>query len=117
MNFASFTGRDLQNCQMLLTMAESNGIVDVRFLRQKIQRHIDNQRRVGSVQAARYRRSLDNITICSVCGSPALIVPLEKGDRTTSATHAVQCQNRPAIDKPWRDGMCGHTEYIAMEVK
>ena len=21
-------------------------------------------------------------------------------------------QNRPATNQPWRDGMCGHTEYI-----
>ena len=21
-------------------------------------------------------------------------------------------QNRQATDQPWRDGMCGHTEYI-----
>ena len=33
-------------------------------------------------------------------------------DRTNTATHAIQCQNRPATDQPWRNGMCGHTEYV-----
>jgi hypothetical protein len=58
------------------------------------------------------RRHPDNLTVCQVCGSPAVIVPLTKVDRTATATHAIQCQNRPATNQPWRDGMCGHTEYV-----
>ena len=58
------------------------------------------------------RRRPDNLTTCKICGQPAVIVPLANIDRTTTATHVVQCQNRPATDQPWRDGMCGHTEYI-----
>ena len=54
----------------------------------------------------------DNLTTCAVCGKPAVIVPLSRVDRSVDATHAIQCQNRPATDHPWRDGMCGHTEYI-----
>lgn len=117
MNLGAFRKSDLQNCLALLTIAEADGITDARFLRQRIQNHIDQQHRSTAVMAAKYRRRPDNITICKVCGKPAVIVPLARTDRTTDATHAIQCQNRPAADKPWRDGMCGHTEYIVRGVR
>jgi len=63
------------------------------------------------IRASRRRRP-DNVVTCAVCGSSAVIVPLPPADRSATATHAIQCQNRPATDQPWRDGMCGHTEYI-----
>ena len=60
------------------------------------------------------RRRPDNIAVCSVCGKPAVIMPLTGSDWTADATHAVQCQNRPAMDKPWLLQHCGHTEYIVL---
>ena len=63
----------------------------------------------------RGKRRPDNIATCSLCGKPAVVVPVNIDQKTRageSYTHAIQCQNRPATDQPWQDGMCGHTEYV-----
>lgn len=77
----------------------------------------DMTKQISNVQAGiarpSGRRRPDNLKTCSVCGSPAVIVPLSRSDRGNDAiTHAIQCQNRPGTDQPWLHGMCGHTEYV-----
>jgi hypothetical protein len=104
----------LQNCLALLAEAEADGIVDISAMRQALQQHIDSQLLSPTPRPAEKRRP-DNLTACAVCGQPAVIVPLNINDGTRSAggaTHAVQCQNRPAADQPWQNSHCGHTEYI-----
>ena len=105
--------RDLQNLQPLLTDAINDG-GDLKTISDTLATELSSrlQSLTVTTPAPAARRRSDNITTCPACGSPAVIVPLAPADRTPSATHAVQCQNRPAIDRPWRDGMCGHTEYI-----
>ena len=111
---------ELQNIQHLLVRLESDGITDISIARKRIADYMATsllklktaaRKSPGAVRTAPRRRP-DNLTICSACGAPAVIIPLVEADRTPTATHAVQCQNRPATDQPWRNGMCGHTEYV-----
>lgn len=120
MDLSAFKLSDLQNCLALLTLAEGDGVVDARFLRERIQRHIAGKRRISAVTMAKYRRRPDNITTCSICGSPAVIVPVNnRADNQIGGgyTHAIQCQNRPATGQAWQSGHCGHTEYIVRGIR
>jgi len=113
MNSNVFSVRDLQNTKSLLQSELDSGAslldviakIDVALISSG---RFTEEPRISPTQ----QRRPDNIIKCSVCGKLAVIVPLDRGDMTTTATHAIQCQNRPATDQPWRDGMCGHTEYI-----
>ena len=107
---AAFSVKDRQHCISMLNIFEGLGITDIRFVRQSLQRDIDAKYTATIKKSKKYQP--DNITSCSACGKSAIVVPLSSTDRTNTATHAIQCQNRPATDRPWRDGMCGHTEYI-----
>jgi len=101
--------RDLQNMAVVLrnfaTCDDIAGAIEAELN----SRHHDHP--LSAISPAP-RRHPDNITTCRVCGKPAVIMPLSLTDRSVFATHAIQCQNRPAKDRPWQDGMCGHTEYI-----
>lgn len=101
---------DLQNFRSMLVSNIEAGISDASAIIALI------DQRLGSFQVSVPRPATthrsDNLTTCTICGKPAIVVPLSIADRTQTATHAIQCQNRPAKDQPWRDGMCGHTEYI-----
>ena len=113
MKFGAYSSRDLQNIQSMLQSAVDNALsidqLDVAVGAELVVR-------LGGMPLSKpspaSRRRVDNLTTCPVCGSPAVIEPLTPADRTPTATHAIQCQNRPATDRPWIDGMCGHTEYI-----
>jgi hypothetical protein len=111
LNFSAFSVAELQRFSAMLSQCERVGITDIRIVRQRTSEYIARRTIAVPARPAR-RRQPDNITPCPVCGKPAVIVPLPLPDRSPIATHAIQCQNRPATDKPWRDGMCGHTEYI-----
>ena len=106
----AFSVKDNQNCMAILNVFESTGVTDIRFVRQRLQSAIDSKYAMTVTRSGRYKS--DNITTCGLCGGPAAILPLKKSDRSPTATHAIQCQNRPANDQPWQDGMCGNTEYI-----
>ena len=54
----------------------------------------------------------DPATIAIATGISQIVDKSAAGRVYSQAAHAVQCQNRPATDQPWRDEMCGHTEYI-----
>jgi len=105
--------RDIQNFRSLLVSAQTAGL-DLISLTKEVDIELASRSESLIVSAAKpaTRHRPDNITTCSVCGKSAIVVPLSSTDRTNTATHAIQCQNRPAKDQPWRDGMCGHTEYI-----
>ena len=112
MELTSYKLRDLQNLQTIIaTVIADAGDIEI------LAAAVDDElaRRINSIfisfPTPAVRRRPDNLTTCSICGSPAVIVPLSRADRSVDATHAIQCQNRPATDQPWRDGMCGHTEY------
>ena len=113
MKFDIYSLRDLQNLQsLLITVKQVGGNSDTLF--DAVNRELDSRLQSISLTPTTptFRRRPDNITTCSVCGKSAIVVPLSSTDRTNTATHAIQCQNRPAKDQPWLAGMCGHTEYI-----
>jgi len=111
-NIEVYNLRDLQNTRALLQAANAAGQTipaTITVIDTAISRYIP----AGELHITpTKRRRPDNITTCSVCGGSAVIVPLASADRNPCASHAIQCQNRPATDQPWRAGMCGHTEYI-----
>jgi len=115
MNVSSYNTRDLQNFRSLLAVAiEENR--DLHALAATVNTELDSRLQMMEVVTptpASSRRP-DNIAVCSICGKPAVIMPLTGSDWTADATHAVQCQNRPAMDKPWLLQHCGHTEYIVL---
>ena len=99
----------LQNFRSLVSQLRNDEITDLTDIENLITSKLSNY----NIKVTPDVRKLpDNITTCSVCGKSAVIVSLGRADRTKTATHAIQCQNRPATDQPWRNGMCGHTEYI-----
>jgi hypothetical protein len=111
MRLDAYSTSALQHTSAVCHAAIAAGITDVVTLAATIAANINSR---VSIQHPRYAASSrpDNLTICQVCGKPAVIVPLSQADSSVSATHAIQCQNRPATDQPWCDGMCGHTEYV-----
>jgi len=111
-NIEVYNYRDLQNIRALLLEAQAAG-QPISAIIATIDAAIERYMPAGEPRMApAKRRRPDNLTTCKICGKPAVIVPLSPADRTETANHAIQCQNRPATDQPWRDGMCGHTEYI-----
>lgn len=112
MDLSTYSIRDLQTTSSLLAAAEKKGI-GISVLSSSISNEISARTqpiRIADAAKSQDRKRATNT--CPLCGSPAVVVPLAKADRSPTATHALQCQNRPATDSPWRDGMCGHTEYI-----
>jgi len=111
----------VQSAKIILDVAIDAGLTTDE-LRRKLVARIDqvaaevadgNEQLPRAVE--RGKRRPDNITTCSVCGKAAVIVPVNTDRKTRISgdyTHGIQCQNRPATDQPWRDGMCGHTEYV-----
>ena len=102
---------DLQNFRSVLAQCIAKGIHDAEAIDVIIGNYLALSQQPGNVIPAGKRRP-DNVIVCAICGKSAVILPLSQQDRTKTATHAIQCQNRPATDHPWRSGMCGHTEYI-----
>jgi len=108
---ASYTLSQIQHAAGLCQIVMTNGVVSLSEAI-TILNTVANDRLSPSTVTSANKRHPDNIVPCSICGSPTVILPLSPSDCTLLATHAIQCQNRPASDKPWQDGMCGHTEYI-----
>ncbi|KKR35961.1 MAG: hypothetical protein UT69_C0038G0003 [Candidatus Yanofskybacteria bacterium GW2011_GWE1_40_10] len=102
MNVSSYNTRDLQNFRSLLAVAiEENR--DLHALAATVNTELDSRLQMMEV-----------VTPTPASSKPAVIMPLTGSDWTADATHAVQCQNRPAMDKPWLLQHCGHTEYIVL---
>jgi len=113
MDLSIYSSRDLQNMRAILGAA-ADAHADLATIASAVRQEMETRQTGMAVASPRpaHRRRPDNLTACQVCGSPAVIVSLAGADRTPNATHAIQCQNRPATDQPWREGMCGYTEYI-----
>lgn len=112
-----FRKADLQNFRAILSLALSAGVTDNTHLLAVVDKAIgsDSASISQPTQAGKYRS--DNLSVCSVCGAPAVIVAVNTdfGNRIDGEfTHAIQCQNRPASGQVWKPGHCGHTEYITM---
>lgn len=116
LKLTNFTTQDLYRHLALLAVAEGGEVTDIRFVRQAIQREIDSRGLVQRVQKRSVRRAgRDTERRCPECGGPAVLVPVNtgRGDQIGGGwTHALQCQNRPAKDRPWLPKHCGHTEYV-----
>lgn len=110
-NTEAYSLRDLQNMKALLHDAVATGQA-ISAIIVAIDTAIGHFMPVSDQPISPKHRRSDNAVTCSICGGAVVIVPLVSADCTKFATHAIQCQNRPATDQPWRDGMCGHTEYI-----
>jgi predicted RNA-binding Zn-ribbon protein involved in translation (DUF1610 family) len=41
LNFDAYNGKELQHFMSMLNQCESNGILDIRFVRERLQKHID----------------------------------------------------------------------------
>ena len=118
MQLTPYSLRDLQTAAAVVSEATVANLdlsaLSVAIAAELAARSIDLP--VSSPRQAASRRP-DNVTVCQACGKPAVIVPLSPSDRSATVTHAIQCQNRPVIDQPWRSGMCGHTDYIYIAEK
>lgn len=75
MNFNAYNNKDLQHCVQLLTQCEANGITDVRFIREKLHRHIY---KIQSDKPIRGKRRIAKKVICPECGGS--MRPIANGD-------------------------------------
>ncbi len=75
-NFRAYKAKDLQNFISFLNQSESEGVTDIRFVRERLQNHINSnykatrlsKRRAGKVQ------KIESVT-CPECGQ-SLMVPV-----------------------------------------
>jgi|GEM_PF-4812039 len=113
MELSVYNNRDLQTMAGLLTLALRDGL-DLQVVTAAVNAELGTRMKSLPITPPKPAKQSqpDNVTVCPVCGKPAIILALSRTDRTPTATHAIQCQNRPATDQPWSEGMCGHTEYI-----
>lgn len=72
--YTAYAGRDLQNTMSLLNQFEAEGVTDIRFVRQRIQGHLDERfktaqvKKIKEVKEARATRSIKPAR-CPSCGS------------------------------------------------
>lgn len=76
LNLNAYTNKELQHFLAMLNQSESRGVTDIRFVREKIQRHIESQYREQKIKVLRVKkvRKIESIT-CPSCGQ-ALMVPV-----------------------------------------
>lgn len=71
MNFEAYTGKDLQNFLSMLNQCEKTGVTDIRFVREKLQGHIDNQALKWRAIIRSDKKISEKIAkTCPECGSP-----------------------------------------------
>lgn len=76
MNINIFNLRDLQQFLALLNEAEGAGVTDVRFLRQRIQNHIEKTANTGRVRPMRVaRQQRPSFQTCPSC-EKGLLMPV-----------------------------------------
>jgi len=86
-NFNAYKGKDLQTFLSMLNQFESDGVSDIRFVRERIQRHIDGHFAVSRPQKVQDRRERAKMKLppeikaelCPSCGRMSLMpaAPLE----------------------------------------
>lgn len=73
MKFNAFTNRDIQNAIQLLNHFEAGGVTDIRFVRQRLQDHINtNMVAARLVENKSTKRHIDHQTTCPSCGKQSL---------------------------------------------
>lgn len=82
-NLDGYSLGQLQDIRSLLTMAEAEGLTDIRFARQRIEEHIRRATVTARAKYGRYRSSggrgkpgrerLTGRGVCSVCGAEARV--------------------------------------------
>lgn len=76
LNFNVYTNKELQHFLAMLNRCEAGGVSDIRFVRQKIQAHIEGQYRDQSVRSRRYQKVKKiESKACPSCGQ-ALLIPV-----------------------------------------
>lgn len=76
MKLTAYTNKALQHFMAMLNQAENTGVTDIRFLRQRIQRHLESQYREMTVKTRKYNKvKRVNSKTCPECGQ-ALMVPV-----------------------------------------
>ena len=109
MNLHSYKLSDLQNMQHLLTQCEAAGITDIRSVRQRLHDHIaavalDRAKLVRSIiprEKQRARQTKKSMTVCSVCGAPATIEPVNVSPATMAGDGlktAILCLNAACLN-------------------
>ncbi len=58
MNFAAYSGKDLQNFMAMLNLCESSGITDIRFVREQLQSHIQGTYATAKVLRNKRRKDI-----------------------------------------------------------
>lgn len=73
LDFISFKNRDIQNCIQLLNIFEADGVTDIRFVREQLQNHINEQFKTATnikIKQNKHTRNLKrNTPRCPSCGS------------------------------------------------
>ena len=97
MKFEAYSGRDLQNFLSMLNQCESSGVTDIRFVRERLQNHINKsfaeRRTPERVKANRAA----NMKLCQSCNQGVLIGPY-----SVDGLKIVRCSKK-----------CGYSEVIA----
>ena len=113
MDLSAYRLRDVQNIRSILNDAKSEAL-SIDQLIEILDVTVSVE--LGDVSVTKQHRDrLSPGTVCSVCGKSTVIVLVNTnpGNRVGDQfTHAIQCQNRPGAGQKWKNGMCGHTEYI-----
>jgi len=118
MNFMAYKLSETQNMLQMLNQCEAEGVTDVRFVRQRLHDHIsaemvkkerEYRKTVPRTQRLAQRAGLADktITICSSCGSAAVVEKVNISPATMigdGLRSAIVCIN-PG---------CRHTEYSSM---
>ena len=69
MKLDAFGLKDLQTTNALLNLFEAEGINDIRFVREQIERHISNSRLEARVEYTQFKSGQRKQPVCPQCGS------------------------------------------------
>jgi len=116
MIFSAFSQKDIQNFINIATIAESEGIIDLRFLRQRLQEFLSESTRemVPKYSEKRAIRKIFTPPKCPKCGSPLFIYKINISANSVvddGSNFVIQCSNAPVKDAPWEPTHCGYVEY------
>ena len=103
MIFSAFSQKDIQNFINIATIAESEGIIDLRFLRQRLQEFLSESTR-EMVPKYSEKRAISPLFIYKINISANSVVD-------DGSNFVIQCSNAPVKDAPWEPTHCGYVEY------
>ena len=101
MNFNAYTGKELQHFLAMLNQCESAGVIDIRFVRQRLQNHINDGFKNNRVMRKTPNVVMKKYASCPSCESGLLIgpYPVKEGNEILSI---LRCSKK-----------CGWSEVIA----